>query len=254
MTEIWQELSNFQTTSQRLADQVMTIIKKGWFWDFKIIEIHQKINDQQSGTNTLPGTLNNNKQKQPLRKEPPTSENENSTQPNTAQPNKPEQTLSQEQKLYLENLKRVMNSEKITLPSLRNIEWRIVRAQTNKVNQVLAYLSINELTYAGSKLVCEKIGIPSKSTKEKSKPGWELWLETQIKNLRKQAKMIKPKKDAGIIRNRNEKTTREKLTIQLEEINQKVLAKEGRLKRYRQKVKQYRQRRTFQNNERKFYQ
>ena len=66
--------------------------------------------------------------------------------------------------------------------------------------------------------------------------------------------MIKQKKDAGIIMNRKEKTTQEKLTIQLEEINQKVLAKEGRLMRYRQRVKQYRQNRTFQNNERKFYQ
>ena len=36
-----------------------------------------------------------------------------------------------------------MNSEKITLPSLRNIEWRIVRAETSKVNQVLAYISTN---------------------------------------------------------------------------------------------------------------
>ena len=93
LTEIWQELSNFQTTCQRLADQDKTIIKKGWFSDLEIIEIHQKINDQQSSNNTLPGTSNINKQKQPIRKGPPTSENENSTQPNTAQPNKPEQTL-----------------------------------------------------------------------------------------------------------------------------------------------------------------
>ena len=106
-----------------------------------------------------------------------------------------------------------------------------------------------------AKLVCEKIGIPSKSTKEKSKPGWEFRLETQIKkNLRKQAKMIKQKEDAGIIRNRKEKTTHEKPTILLKEINQKVLAKEGWLKRYQQRVRQYRQNRTFQNNERKFYQ
>ena len=41
---------------------------------------------------------------------------------------------------------------------------------------------------------------------------------------------------------------------QLEKINQKVLAKEGRLKRYRQKVKQNRQNRTFENNKRKLYQ
>ena len=51
-----------------------------------------------------------------------------------------------------------------------------------------------------------------------------------------------------------EKTTLEKITVQFEEINQKILAKEGRLKEISTKVKQYRQNRTFQNNERKFYQ
>ena len=70
-------------------------------------------------------------------------------------------------------------------------------------------------------------------------------------NLRKQLKVVKLKKNAEI--NRKEKTTQEKLTVQLEEIHQNVLAKEGRLKRYRQRVKQYRQNKTFQNNERKFY-
>ena len=74
------------------------------------------------------------------------------------------------------------------------------------------------------------------------------------KNPRKQTKMIKQKKDAGIMRTIKEKTTHEKLTIQLKEINQKVLAKEWRLKKYRQRVKQNRQNRTFQNNGRKFYQ
>ena len=129
----------------------------------------------------------------------------------------------------------------------------------NKINQILPYIStnniteLNELIYAGAKLVCEKIGIPSISMKKQSKPGWEIRLETQIKNLRKQAKMVK-QKDPGICGNRMEKTTREKITVQFEEIYQKVLSKEGRLKRYRQRVKQYKQKRTFQNNERKFYQ
>ena len=74
------------------------------------------------------------------------------------------------------------------------------------------------------------------------------------RTIRKQLKVIKQKKNAEINRNRKEKTTQEKPTIQLEEIYQKVLAKEGRLKRYRQRVKQYRQNRKFQNTERKFYQ
>ena len=73
------------------------------------------------------------------------------------------------------------------------------------------------------------------------------------KSTKNRKKMIKLKKDAGIIRNRK-KSIQEKLTIQLEEINQNVLVKEGRLKKYRQRVKPYRRNRTFQNNEIKFYQ
>ena len=41
--------------------------------------------------------------------------------------------------------------------------------------------------------------------------------------------------------------------MQLEEINQNILVKEGKLKRYRDRVKQSNQNRIFQKNERKFY-
>ena len=40
------------------------------------------------------------------------------------------------------------------------------------------------------------------------------------------------------ISRKKEQTTWGKITVQFEEINQKVQAKEGRLKRYRQRVKQ----------------
>ena len=152
-----------------------------------------------------------------------------------------------------------MNSVKTTLPSLRHIQWRTLKTETNRISQILPYIStntiseLNDLIYAGAKLECEKIEVPSKSTKKQCKPGLEVRLETQIKNLPKQAKMVK-QNDPRICGKRMEKTTREKITVQLEEINQKVLAEEGRLKRYRQRVKQYRQNRTIQNNERKFYQ
>ena len=87
-----------------------------------------------------------------------------------------------------------MNSKKTTLPSLRSIELRTVKTETNKINQVIPYTStnditeLNELIYAGAKLVCEKIGILSKSTKKESKLGWEIRQETQKRNLRNQAK------------------------------------------------------------------
>ena len=72
----------------------------------------------------------------------------------------------------IENVKRIMNSERIILPSLRNIEWKTLKTETNNINHKLPYIptnnitEINELIYAGAKLVCENIGIPSKSTKK----------------------------------------------------------------------------------------
>ena len=113
MIEILQEYASFQTTSQRLVDQVRKIIKKGWFSDPEILEIHQKINNEQDNK-TVPDISRIIKQKQPNRNELPTLENENVTQPNNEQPNNPKEALSQEQKINLENLKRVMNSKKTT--------------------------------------------------------------------------------------------------------------------------------------------
>ena len=90
-----------------------------------------------------------------------------------------------------------MSSEKNTLTWLRNIEWKTLKIETKKINHILTYIptnnitELNKLIYAGAKLVCEKIGIPSKSTKKLSKPGWEIRLETQIKKRRKQARMMK---------------------------------------------------------------
>ena len=67
------------------------------------------------------------------------------------------------------------------------------------MNQIMTYISTNDITesneliYAGVKLVCEKIGIPSKSTEEKSKPGWEIRVETQIKKSTKTGQNDKTK-------------------------------------------------------------
>ena len=98
-----------------------------------------------------------NKQKQPNWNELATSENRNATQPNNAQPNNPEQTLSKELKVNIENLKRIIYGEMTTLPSLRNIEWRTVKTETKKINQVLPYISTSNITeldkliFAGAK-------------------------------------------------------------------------------------------------------
>ena len=115
------------------------------FSDLEIKWIHQKINNEQD-SNTISDKTSINEQKQPDRNEPPTSENRNTTQLNNTQPNNLEQTLTQEQNVSLENLKGIMNGEKTNLLSLRNIEWRTIKTETKKINQVLPYVSTNNIT------------------------------------------------------------------------------------------------------------
>ena len=73
----------------------------------------------------MPDSPSGVKQKQSHEKEPQTSANENTTLPNGTQPNNQEETLSKEQKANLENVKRIRNSEKNILPSLRNL-WGVL--------------------------------------------------------------------------------------------------------------------------------
>ena len=61
-----------------------------------------------------------------------------------------------------------MNSEKTNLPSLRNIEWRALKIETNRINQILPCISTNNITELNLLIYAGKT---SKSTKKQSKSG-----------------------------------------------------------------------------------
>ena len=87
--------------------------------------------------------------------------------------------------MIVENLKRIISEKKIRLPSLRNQDWKIVKAETGKINELLIHIStkniteLNQLIYVGAKLICDKIGVLPKNTNKTSKLGWEIRLDTQ---------------------------------------------------------------------------
>ena len=72
-----------------------------------------------------------------------------------------------------------MNSEKTSLPSLRNIEWKILKIETKKINHILPYIptnnitELNKLIHAGAKLISVNIRDPLKKHEETAKTGIE---------------------------------------------------------------------------------
>ena len=64
-----------------------------------------------------------------------------------------------------------ITEKKTTLPSLRNEDWKKVKAEPEEVNKFLPHIPMantTKLIYAGVKVVCGKIGIPK-----------EIWIEIQ---------------------------------------------------------------------------
>ena len=115
--------------------------------------------------------------------------------------------------------------------------------------------SLNKTIHSRVKLVCDIISVPLKNLNRYQISRWEVRLEGLVKTLQQQAKVLRRGKYTRICWNEKTKTKQHtSLTIQFEKMNKKILAKQGRLKRYWDCVKQCKQNRIFQNNKRKLYQ
>ncbi len=112
MKEIRTESTINNTTNERLSNQAW-ISKKVLVSDLEILAIHHKTNTEQD-INTKSETPSIDKEEHSNRHEPPISENRNTTTPNNT-----EQILTQEHKIDLENVNKIMNEQKTTLPSLK---------------------------------------------------------------------------------------------------------------------------------------
>ena len=157
--------------------------------------------------NTVPDTSSGAKQTQSNEKELQTSANENTNLPNDTLPSNQEETLSQEQKVNLENVKRIMSSEKTILPSWRNIEWKTLKIETEKINHILPYIPTNNITnLCRSKIILWENWDPLKKHEETVKIGMgNSTGNANKKKTRKQARIIRkrgPEISGGWRRNR----------------------------------------------------
>ena len=67
--------------------------------------------------------------------------NENTTHPNTLK-----QTLAQEGKFNVEIMKRIMSEKKTALPSLKNQDWKTIKAKLKKINDLLTNIPTTSRT------------------------------------------------------------------------------------------------------------
>ena len=90
--------------------------------------------------------------------------------------------LTQEVKINVELIKKILTEKKTTLLSFRNQDRKKVKVETEKVNKLLLNIPMGKITEVNilinsrAKLFRDKISVPLRNQNRNTKPGWEIRL------------------------------------------------------------------------------
>ena len=159
-----------------------------------------------------------------------------------------------------------MKNESECPPNLRNVEKCRLRGKIAKVNEIIHYLETkyitetNDLLLAIGRVVARRLGVKRNERKPKTEPWWKKRIKLQISQLRKDLRRLERLK-SGELQNitvregleRRYYLKKKGVTIVIEELEQRILAKTAKVKRYQERVDQYRQNRMFRTNQKRLF-
>ena len=266
MHELWISHGNFYVTEQRLVHQANQIRKRKWLSDLELEEIRRNIEDSVSGQRLSESCETSDEVEGESAEDVEECISENTEQPGIELRLIDGCEISAEEMTIISRLEEILKEERKRLPSLKERAKRKLKAVVEKVDSILGKIitdditTTNDLIYAGAVLVNE---LTERTTSKKmgEEPWWKRRLEKQVKELQRDLGRV----DA-LIKN---KTLKKKFLDHLqkkyrirqkgpttvrEEIQQRIVAKIGKIKRYTNRVAQFKQNRGFENNQKKFYQ
>ena len=150
----------------------------------------------------------------------------------------------------------------------KKVDQKRLSEETLKVNGAIKHLvtaditQTNNLIKAASLWVAKQLGLKAVKKGKKQDPWWKRRIEGDIKNLKKDISILEREKrgETGMRGKRKVKNLGDKygikrkgLTTVIEELKQRLLAKAAKIKRYGDRITQYRQNRMFAVEQKKVY-
>ena len=150
----------------------------------------------------------------------------------------------------------------------KKVDKKTLKVQTDRFNKAIKYFKsksiteTNDLIKAASVRVAEQIGLKKRDYREKNEPRWKRRIEGDIKKLRQDVNLLTRdlKGELGLKKKQTMKELYEKYRVKkkglktvIEELKQRMLVKSAKVKRYEQRIKQFRQKRIFDLDQKKVY-
>ena len=271
MYKEWQERGPFTSTEQRIADQARAIRKNGWLTDMELEGIKRKVlnDDIQEGQANV--------ERQDLNL---TMYSEESNEVNNIEEKPADDSchweqirqypeLNDDENGILNRLLEIMSNKEYTeITSFKKIDRWKLNIITQKVNKVCTYIETDNITQtnsllrAASTLVGEILGLTIRGRiYQQKEPWWKRRIERSIKELRKHISIL-DRERKGELRsrmkylelNKQYKLDKKGILIVIEELKQRLQTKTAKIKRYEQRINQFRQNRLFSTDKKKFFQ
>ncbi len=263
----WRERGMFNTSEQRLSDQARAIRKNGWLSEVELEAIRrrlaqrseeeqQEVNDIIHGEEALP-SLNNAE-----------VENEANAAEIAIEVNEAAARTPEEQLIIDEVRGLMLQGETNDNIMFKKVDQKRLSEETRKVNGAIKHLvtadvtQTNNLIKAASRWVAKQLGLKNIKKGKKEEPWWKRRIEGDIKKLKKDINILEREKrgQTGVRGKRKVKSLgdrygikRKGLTTIIEELKQRLVAKAAKIKRYGDRITQFRQNRMFAVEQKKVY-
>lgn len=271
MHKEWRERGPFDVTEQRICDQARAIRKNGWLTEIELEFIRRNVEGV-----TEEQTVNSDIIDHGI------IETENSRE--IEEPREPvESVLDEERAEIVVNTNEATNEEKEIIDQLKefyganessdgiifkNVEYKKLNTAVNKVNKVLHYFETtnvtetNDLIKACSVWVYKELGLRkiNKNKQKNKEPWWKRRIEGDVKELQKHISILDRLKKGEMKSNKKTEklltkywVNKKGLNSVLEELKQRVIAKQARLARYSERILQFKQNRMFNSSQKRLF-
>ena len=254
----------FDSTEQRICEQARAIRKNGLRTsELELEMIKRKIEDEAENED---GNLNDGAQSEIANEETEVrNDQENANYQvddadvirhdvNEAETNDIE--IDQDQRQIVEQLKELMAEGRTTEGIMfKNVDKKTLRCKTEEVNRVVKFMKTsnitqtNDLIKAAGVWVAEQLGLKKITYRNRNEPRWKRRIEGDIKRLKQEVNLLERDKkgELGTKKKRKLKdlesgyrVKRKGLKTVIEELKQRMIAKSAKIKRYEQRVTQFR--------------
>ena len=151
------------------------------------------------------------------------------------------------------------------LRPLKHVDRTKLREATQEISVLLAHVETiditetNQLLRAATIGVTRKLGIKRATNHPRKEPFWKRRMKSKIQMLRGEISKLERSRSnpslklRGLTQIRKKYFVKKGLNVVIEEVKQRVTSKAEKLRRYEQRVQQYRQNRMFEYDQKKLY-